>query len=189
MDGMESSAYFEHLRALRLEKGAIREAILTGARKVTEKQLFDSGRKTRAAHSLSVDELTLMEDETLERGLAIDSFANRVIERSGDEWLAFRERMGFLVDQKELKDVEMPFNARDFGEVVFDALELMQCPIKTTLMLFRLFDQKASAQFCVYYQSSNRWLIEEGILPNLKLINARSDSPAELNAETFPACY
>lgn len=182
-DGMESSAYFEHLRALRLEKDAIRETILKEMDQMTDRQINGYYRPGKSVRSVSVDELSLMEDDTLERGLAIDSFANRVMERSGNEWLAFRERLGILTQQRDLKDEETPFNAQDFGKVVFDALGQLQCPLKTILMLFRLFDQKACAQLTVYYQSSNRWMVDEGILPNLKLMNARADAP--VNPETF----
>jgi len=183
-DGVESAAYFEHLRALRLEKDTIREAILEGTRDLNEGQLNGDSGAGQSDKSVSMDEMSLMEDDTLERGLAIDSFANRVLERSGNEWLAFRERLGVLMGERDLKDEQTPFNPRDFGKVVFEALERIDCPLKTVLMLYRLFDQKACAKLTVYYESGNRWLVEEGILPNLKLMNARNDAPIA-QPETF----
>lgn len=183
-DGVASAAYFEHLRALRLEKDAIRTAILSGVQDLHKRQLTSDITESSSVPNVSMDDLSLMEDETLERGLAIDSFANRVLERSGNEWLAFRERLGFLVGAGELSDEQTPFNPRDFGKVVFEALERLQCPLKTILMLYRLFDQKACAKLTVYYESGNRWLVEEGILPNLKLMNAHNSAPID-RPETF----
>lgn len=175
-DGLESAAYFEHLRALRLEKDSVRRSVLSNMKQRVEQQLngqFDDNSPESASQG---NELSLMGDETLERSLAIDSFSNRVLEQSADDWLAFRERIGVLIGKKELRDDNTPFNAKALGSVMFDELSKIECPLKTVLMLFRLFDKQAGPKLVQYYQASNRWLVEEGILPNLKLIHGRSDS-------------
>jgi hypothetical protein len=185
-DGFESGAYFDNLRALRLEKNSIRQSIIYGVKKYTE-QIIQSTLETDApSGAVQTVELSLMADDTLERGLAIDSFTNRIIERSGDQWLAFRERLGVLTGHKNLNDDQTPFNPRELGRIAMSALEGGNWSLKATLMLFRLFDQKAVSKLLTFYQSNNNWLIEEGILPKLKLINASSHHRTnEINAETF----
>ncbi|MHA7879328.1 MAG: DUF1631 family protein [Saccharospirillum sp.] len=175
-DGLESAAYFEHLRALRLEKDSVRRSVISTMKTRVEQQLNGQFEGAGLAQAEEETELALMGDETLERSLAIDSFSNRVIEQAADDWLAFRERVGVLVGKKELRDETTPFNARALGTVVFDALNTIECPLKTVLMLFRLFDKQAGPKLVQYYQASNRWLVEEGILPNLKLIHGRGDA-------------
>lgn len=175
-DGLESAAYFEHLRALRLEKDTVRRAVLGNMKQRVEQQLNGQFDEIGSGDFGQGNELSLMGDETLERSLAIDSFSNRVLEQSSDDWLAFRERVGVLVGKKELRDDNTPFNARALGSVMFDELNKIECPLKTVLMLFRLFDKQAAPRLVQYYQASNRWLVEEGILPNLKLIHGRGDS-------------
>ncbi|MCH8530866.1 MAG: DUF1631 domain-containing protein [Saccharospirillum sp.] len=175
-DGLESAAYFEHLRALRLEKDAVRRSVLSTMKQRVEQQLNGRFEDAGSGEAELGTELSLMGDETLERSLAIDSFSNRVIEQSSDDWLAFRERLGVLIGKKELRDENTPFNARALGSAMFDGLSSIECPLKTVLMLFRLFDKQAGPKLVQYYQASNRWLVEEGILPNLKLIHGRGDS-------------
>lgn len=175
-DGLESAAYFEHLRALRLEKDSLRQSVLSNMKKRVEQQLNGHFEESATNEAGDGGELSLMGDETLERSLAIDSFSNRVIEQSSDDWLAFRERVAVLIGKKELRDDQTPFNARTLGTVMFDGLSRIECPLKTVLMLFRLFDKQAGPRLVQYYQASNRWLVEEGILPNLKLIHGRNDA-------------
>lgn len=185
-DGFESGAYFDNLRALRLQKNGIQETIINGVKKYNEQIVKGEWVAEPAASATAAKELSLMEDDTLERGLAIDSFTNRIVERSGDQWLAFRERMIVLTGLKELKSEQTPFNPRDLGRIAMDALEGGNWSLKSTLMLFRLFDQKAMSKLLVFYQSNNSWLIEEGILPKLKLLNSTSFHRTEpLNSDTF----
>lgn len=185
-DGFESGAYFDSLRALRLEKNSIHEAIINGVKKYTEEVAKGQVEAESPEAAPKVTELSLMEDDTLERGLAIDSFTNRILERSGDQWLAFRERLGVLTGRKDLKNEQTPFNPEVLGRISMSALEGGNWSLKTTLMLFRLFDQKAVSRLLVFYQSNNSWLIEEGILPNLKLLNSASQSqPDVTSADTF----
>lgn len=185
-DGFESGAYFDSLRALRLEKNSIREAIISGVKKYTTEVAEGQLEAEAPGETPKATELSLMEDDTLERGLAIDSFTNRILERSGDQWLAFRERLGVLTGRKDLKNEQTPFNPEVLGRIAMGALEGGNWSLKTTLMLFRLLDQKAVSKLLVFYQSNNSWLIEEGILPNLKLLNASSQSrPDVTSADTF----
>lgn len=185
-DGFESGAYFDSLRALRLEKNSIRDAIISGVKKYTAEVAEGQLEAGEPGEALQATELSLMEDDTLERGLAIDSFTNRILERSGDQWLAFRERLVVLTGRKDLRNEQTPFNPDVLGRIAMGALEGGNWSLKTTLMLFRLFDQKAVSKLLVFYQSNNSWLIEEGILPNLKLLNAGSQNrPDVTSADTF----
>lgn len=185
-DGFESGAYFDSLRALRLEKNSIREAIIKGVKNYTDEVAEGQLEAESTDAAPKATELSLMEDDTLERGLAIDSFTNRILERSGDQWLAFRERLGVLTGRKDLKNEQTPYNPEVLGRIAMGALEGGNWSLKTTLMLFRLFDQKAVSKLLVFYQSNNSWLIEEGILPNLKLLNASSPSRPDItSADTF----
>ncbi|WP_028671542.1 DUF1631 family protein [Saccharospirillum impatiens] len=185
-DGFESGAYFDSLRALRLEKNSIREAIIKGVKTYTDEVAKGQVEAETTDAAPKVTELSLIEDDTLERGLAIDSFTNRILERSGDQWLAFRERLGVLTGRKDLNNEQTPFNPEVLGRMAMSALEGGNWSLKTTLLLFRLFDQKAVSKLLVFYQSNNNWLIEEGILPNLKLINASTQNRPDMSSsETF----
>ncbi|MDN3647383.1 DUF1631 family protein [Reinekea marina] len=176
VDGFAANKYFDQLRQLRKQKDNLQQLMLHDVRKwVTE------GAPKHEEKAEALDDLSLMEDQELERDLAISSFANRVYERAGNEWLAWHERMLAVTCAKKLHNKETPFTPYVFGDIVFKQLESLEFPTKTTLMLFRLFDDKAVNELTDFYQSSNHWLIEEGILPNLKLENARRETPSSID--------
>lgn len=182
---VDSTDYFDQLRVLRRRKVELRAGILSDLAEWLQsgaQQLKDDETEEAAT---SAGELTLMDDSALERSLAVDSFMNRTLERSGDQWLAFHERMMALTCEKSLRDKETPFNPGALGTLVLRRLDTMGMPFKTMLMLFRLFDDLAIPQLEAFYRNSNTWLIEEGILPNLRLIQSASSAPMQINEQTI----
>lgn len=170
VDGFAANKYFDQLRQLRKQKDNLQQLMLQDIRK----WVAEGGDQAVEANE-DVDKLSLMEEQELERDLAISSFSNRVYERAGNDWLAWHERMLAVTCMKKLHNKETPFTPYVFGEIVYKQLESLDFPTKTTLMLFRLFDDKAVNELIDFYQSSNNWLIEEGVLPNLKLENAKRE--------------
>lgn len=171
VDGFAANKYFDQLRQLRKQKDNLQQLMLQDIRK-----WVSEGAEVVVEPTETPDDLSLMEEQELERDLAISSFSNRVYERAGNDWLAWHERMLAVTCTKKLHNKETPFTPYVFGDIVFKQLESLDFPTKTTLMLFRLFDEKAVNELIDFYQSSNNWLIEEGVLPNLKLENAKREA-------------
>ncbi|MEJ2043036.1 MAG: DUF1631 family protein [Reinekea sp.] len=187
--GVDSTDYFNVLRVMRRRKVDIRQSII----QEIDEWLTGGAQKAVASEKEGADEqgvdfdsLTLMDDIELDRSLAVDSFVVRTFEHSGDEWLAFRERMTVLTCAKQLRDRDTPYNPVALGQIVLSQLESVDAPFSVTLMMFRLFDDLAIQSLVNFYRSSNIWLIDEGILPNLKLLQ-RSQNPSSrnVNAETI----
>jgi hypothetical protein len=185
--GVDSSDYFDQLRVLRRRKGEVKHHVLEEVDK-----WLNSGAQSLALEPQSEDthdedapKFSLMDDTALERTLATDSFSSRTMERAGDHWLAFHERMMALTCQKKLSDKNTPFNAAAVGHIVLTQIERLDAPFKTSLMLFRLFDEMAIPKMLEFYQSSNTWLIQEGILPNLKLLQSQRSGHTPVNAQTI----
>ena len=185
-NGFEANDYFDQLRALRLQKGPIAESIrveierwLRADLKAPKGDLVEQREATANLGAFS-----LMDDSVLEQTLATDSFANRTLDRAGDHWLAFHERMVVLTSNGNMVDAGTPFHPKGLGDLVFNELGRLSAPIKTTLMLFRLFDELAIPRLIEFYESSNDWLVAEGVLPEFKLIPAHSGkastNPAQL---------
>jgi hypothetical protein len=184
--GENSSDYFDQLRVLRRQRVELRANIIT----LVDEWLAQGAQELNTAkeeveQSEDAPKFSLMDDISLDRTLATDSFSTRTIERAGDDWLAFHERMMALTCQKKLTDKNTPFNPTSLGTIVLNQIESMDGPFKTALMLFRLFDDLAIPQMLTFYKNSNNWLIEEGILPNLKLLQAQRSSHTPVNAETI----
>ena len=185
--GPGSSNYFDVLRVLRRRKSElcvnvvqqVEDWLSSGA------QTLQSNKDQAAGLITDFNSLSLMDDDELERRLAVESFATRTYERAGDDWLAFRERMLVLTCKKQLKNSETPYNPEVLGQIFFAELESVDAPFKITLMLFRLFDDLAIQRVTGFYRSSNVWLVEEGILPTLKLLQAQQTAHTPINDQTI----
>ncbi|WP_320822410.1 DUF1631 family protein [Reinekea sp.] len=172
--GFEANDYFDQLRALRLQKGPIAESIRVEVERwlrAYAKAPKGSPVESRKAVA-SLTAFSLMDDGVLEQTLATDSFANRTLDRAGDHWLAFHERMAVLTCNGGLVDADTPFHPKGLGSLVFSELGRLSAPFKTTLMLFRLFDELAIPRLIEFYETSNDWLVAEGVLPEFSLIPA-----------------
>ncbi len=181
----ESADYFEQLRVLRRRKVELRHHIIKDVG-----NWIDGGAQTLKEVESDHDDreegtFSLMDDVVLERTLATDSFSSRLFEKAGDEWLAFHERMMALTCEKSLSNKNTPFNPTALGQIVLQQIETMGFPFKSSLMLFRLFDDMAIPKLIEFYRKSNGWLVEEGILPNLKLIQSRQSTQQDINAQTI----
>ncbi len=186
--GADSSEYFDVLRVLRRRKNELRMGVISSVESWLGKgaqALHKSSEEQQETSKLELSTLTLMDDAELERNLAVESFTTRTFERAGDDWLAFRERMMVLTCQKQLKDKETPYNPSALGEIVLEELETIDAPFKITLMLFRLFDDLAIQRLQSFYATTNTWLVEENILPNLKLLQSHQPQHTTVNAQTI----
>jgi len=184
----EADFYFDQLRELRIKKNDITEAIdlefdqwfnwREGERPSLE-QIEEEKRLS------AENEWSLMEDHSLEKSLAIESFSTRVIDSSRNNWETFFQRISVLTADKDLKEHECPFNPSKIASFVFDAIEKTELEFKTVNMIFRLYDEITSRQFGLYYQHRNNWLIEEGILPNLKTEDLHPKRPSGVTPSTI----
>lgn len=180
----DSADYFEQLRVLRRRKTEFNAGL-----KKRMATWLDEGAGVRTSHFSSQSreqktELRLLDDHSLERTLAIESFANRTFERGSEEWLSFQERMRFLLSQKHLATSGIPFNPAAVGSLLFEHIETLGLPFKTSLMLSRLLDEIVIPQLEKFYANSNIWLATEGILPDLKLVQPPS-ARSPLNRQTL----
>ena len=181
----QSADYFEQLRVLRRRKVELKHHTIKEV-----KSWIDGGAQSLLSGAVEGDQdqqptFSMMDDIVLERTLATDSFSSRLFEKAGDDWLAFHERMKALTCQKTLSNKCTPFNPSALGEIVLKQIETLDFPFKSALMLFRLFDDMAIPKLIEFYKKSNGWLVEEGILPNLKLIQSRQPTQVDVNAQTI----
>lgn len=181
---LDASDYFDQLRVLRRRKTALRQSILT---EFTDWLSSGAAAVEDATYERpkTLDKLALMDDLSLDRTLAVDSFMNRTLAYSGEHWLAFQQRLQIVTGQKALRDKDTPFNPGALGTIILRQLETLGAPFRTTLMLFRLFDDLAIAKLSGFYQDSNAWLKEQGVLPNLRLAPSNTQPAAPVKEETI----
>lgn len=183
-DGFEANAYFDQLRVLRVQRKSIEHGILNEVQSWLKDGALNLDNE-HGSDDQSVAELSLMGDETLETTLAVDSFSTRVMDRSAEHGMAFFERMKVLANDEGFKQQDMPFNAKALGNIVLSRLKTSNAPLKSVLMLFRLFDDYAVNELTSFYSKTNAWLIEEGVLPELTLTAVKKASRQTLTADSF----
>ncbi|WP_320824620.1 DUF1631 family protein [Reinekea sp.] len=176
--GFEANDYFDQLRALRLHKKPIQESMGIEVGRWFLPEAEQGPLVDPREESVSPPRFSLMDDSVLEQTLATDSFANRTLEQAGNHWLAFHERMAMLIPNGGWVDADTPFHPKGLGNLMFNELGRLSAPVKTTLMLFRLFDELAIPRLIEFYKTSNDWLMTAGVLPEAKLIQAQAGAKA-----------
>lgn len=182
-NGADSNQYFDHLRVLRLQKFQITTRLLNELDHWLDAGAYPTEQST--TRTLPSDSLCLMDDDALEQALAVDSFNARTAERSGDQWLAFSERMKVVLEAPDLADQEHRFQAASMGQMVLDGLMTIDAPLKSTLLLFRLFDDMAVPKLSEFYAEANAYLKEDDVLPNLKLIHHTATRATSLTSQAI----
>jgi hypothetical protein len=118
--------------------------------------------------SLELSELSLMGDQDFEITLAVDKATARMQFNCAEELVALDARVARLLDRSELSEKDNPLAPRTLCESLLDGMAGMQLDQNIRVVLLNQFDLVLTTELAQIYQSINRYLIDRGILPDLK---------------------
>jgi hypothetical protein len=127
---------------------------------------FVQGRDKAAQIELS--ELSLMGDQDFEITLAVDKATARMHFNCAEELVALDARLAKLLGRTELSEKDNPLAPRALCESLLDGMSSMQLDQNIRVVLLNQFDLVLTTELAQIYQSINRYLIDRGILPDLK---------------------
>lgn len=122
--------------------------------------------KTAAPESL---ELSLVGDQDFEITLAVDKATSRLRYNCAEELVALDARIAHLMGRSDLTENDNPLGPRALCEALLTGISRMQLEQNVRLVLLNQFDLVLTTELANIYQSINRYLVDRGILPDLKV--------------------
>ncbi|WP_296753266.1 DUF1631 domain-containing protein [Thiobacillus sp.] len=114
-------------------------------------------------------ELSLVDDHDFEITLAVDKATSRLRYNCAEELVALDARIAHLLGRTDLSENDNPLGPRALCEALLDGIASMQPEQDTRIVLLNQFDLVLTTELAHIYQSINRFLIDHGILPDLKV--------------------
>ena len=129
-------------------------------------------------------ELSLVDDQDYEITLAVDKATSRLRYNCAEELVALDARIAHLLGRSDLSENESPLGPRALCEALLDGITRMQLEQGIRIVLLNQFDLVLTTELANIYQSINRYLIDRGILPDIKV---GAKSRAHGTAQNSPA--
>ncbi len=167
----------EHARFMRrrelvheLKKGAavwhktmvnsLRNALLNGVSAVRPGDLPHPGA--------SSGPLSLVDDDTIEREILTSRLALAVMDQAASEFTDLRARMASLERREEL-DAQDMLRAHVLARIVVDAWRSAGCSLDSWRELQLNLHEELASLVEESYHETNRWMVEQGVLPDVDL--------------------
>ncbi len=128
---------------------------------------FAHNREKPATGELS--ELSLVDDQDFEITLAVDKATSRLRYNCAEELVALDARIGHLLGRTDLAENDSPLGPRALCEALLDGITRIQPEQDIRIVLLNQFDLVLTTELAQIYQSINRYLIDRGVLPDLKV--------------------
>ena len=114
-------------------------------------------------------ELSLVDDQDFEITLVVDKATSRLRYNCAEELVALDARIAHLLGRSDLSENDSPLGPRVLCEALLDGITRMQIEQDVRIVLLNQFDLVLTTELAHIYQSINRYLIDRGILPDLKV--------------------
>ena len=128
---------------------------------------FTLNREASTAPELM--ELSLVGDQDFEITLAVDKATSRLRYNCAEELVALDARIAHLMGRSDLAENDNPLGPRALCEALLDGITHTQSEQSIRIVLLNQFDLVLTTELAGIYQSINRYLIDHGILPDLKV--------------------
>ncbi len=162
--------YFEAMREVRLQRNAIENAFKDNLGNVSTEPARPKRRQKQSPEFLAFDEssLDLMDDGDLEESLAVSNMVNKVKTQCKKELFALDQRIGVLLRDPKLERSTNPMGPEAVCDAFRKACQAIEAPLEVKLIVLKLFDKHMLGELPSVYQELNRYLLEQGVLPQIR---------------------
>ncbi len=172
---------------------AQRETILTQFRLRYLREFQERGNKVKkigesfAEIDLSSLELELMADDDLNETLRLDAMADKLREYCDEELVALDQRAGVLLGDANLQAEDNPFTPQAICDAYSRTCHQIDSNVDVRMVLLKLFDDYVLDQIRGIYKSVNAVLVENSILPTIRIVARRGKKGEPAPAAPAPA--
>lgn len=166
----QQEQFIETMRLLRMKRKEIERSFyqqINRQLQVLADTRVESARPTLQA-SAGLEGLSLVENDDLEMDVAIEGMAGKAKSACADRIYQLNMRMDVLLPHVTVSDQNNPLHPRHVCEAFKQASKLVECDIRTRLIIFKLFDKFVVSAYAVVLDAANFCLAEAGVLPELK---------------------
>lgn len=136
-------------------------------------------RAGRGEPEPDADALSLVDDEALERSIAVQEMAARLQGECETELRSFSPRMAYLLGRAEGADVANPLGPETVCRALLEACDRIEAGHRVRLTLLRALESQVSHGLAILYRDLNRHLVERQVLPDLRPVAKRQPSSAK----------
>lgn len=161
----EQSLYFDAMRELRLQRAAVTSRFLEGAAADFD-ALVPGAAGAGGALSLSLDELTLVDDDAMDVSVAVQGMVSKAAGTLAKDLDHLAQRFAKVlgVDRENLK---LPLHPEQIGRHFRAAIDPINLPVRARLILLKLFERKVFDALQDIVAAANQTLARAGILPEI----------------------
>lgn len=172
----EQVLFFDAMRELRLKKGQIVGLCVQG---LTEDFRFLSATGKRKAEVLfDSDSLSLIQHDVLEEQVAFDNMVKRARSATLRDLEHLTLRLDAVIPGARVEEANNPLGPDRLVVNFGKACSCIEIDIKPRLVLFKLFEKQVLAQLKGIYEAANKYLIEQGVMPDLRSVTPASRQAA-----------
>ena len=113
--------------------------------------------------------LSLVGDQDFELTLAIDKATSRLRYNCAEELVALDARIAHLLGRKDLGENDNPLGPRALCDGLLEGIGRMDVEQNIRIVLLNQFDLVLTTELAAIYQGINKYLVEHGVLPDLKV--------------------
>ena len=182
----QQTEYFDTMRLIRMERGNITQAFSSTLKTL----LTPAAEKKSGDISLDDDELSLVDQDTMEEMVAISAMHSRAMNAFGESVNHLEARFEVLALKHPRLFAKDALTPRHICEAFQQALGDIEIATHHKLIIFKLFEKEVCLKLDVVYDQLNRMLIEEGILPQIRIqhpTRRSTDNPARRSTDKSPA--
>ncbi len=172
----EQSGYFDAMRELRLKKSRVTSLLIQGY--TSDFQFNDAAAGADTKAPLDMENLSLVKDETLEEQVAIDNMINRFQGEAGRDLEHLTLRIDALLASVSVDDSNNPLGVAAITRNFAKACEDLDMDIRSKLVFFKLFEKHVLAHLKAMLEASNKYLIEQGVIPDMATVRPQRRQPA-----------
>ncbi len=154
-----------------------RRELSAAAERCQNQDAEKSGQRPAALEVPDFEGLQLLDDADLSEHIVIREFSAQLSESCDEELYTLNRRVAALLGQDELLDSANPLAPAIVCESLSDACTTIGSDAEARLLLLRRLERHLHLALPPIYQQINAYLIERGILPNLKR-NYRRATPS-----------
>lgn len=164
----QQAAYFDAMREMRKEREQIQNGFNRGIL-TTFDHFWQSGPAPETGDRPVIgteDEFSLLENEDLEEGLAVNNMISRGENRHYRDLYALNQRIGHMVD-REIGSGTNPLAPAAFCNSFHEVIRQLPLDVAVKIVIYKQFERVIVDSLNLFYGEVNEILAQGGILPKL----------------------